>query len=326
MQRHILYLKEAASPRLLLVDGMGRSGKFLAAKLISHFSKVEYFIYHPAIEHIPYLQYLDILTEPAAKAFLRMQIDIALTDRIAGRTFNLREEDASSLLHAPDFDMYKERMNHPDIASAVAAFNSEKRSPFFITHEILPHISLFFAITEDLKVVETVRHPVDMAFSWFNRGWGERFGHDPLAFVPTIEHDGHPVPWFAEAFAVDYIKSTPIDRVLMFVLELIKLCERGLSSISDEQRSCIHMLPYEYVLMNPDGEIDKLTDFLGVQPLKTLEGLIVSENLRGKSTIATTQEKLKHMQERAAPRLVSQLIEAGRKYERLYGLDPVTPQ
>lgn len=317
-----LFLKEALSPRLLLIDGIGRAGKFLAAKIVSHLDRVEYFMFHTPVEQISQMSYLGLLPDSTAQAFLRLQIDIALTDRIAGRSFNLRRDDASCLFHAPDYELYEKRTLQPDLGVALETFNADNRYPSFITHELLPVIHLFFAITEDLKVLETIRHPIDMAYSWYNRGWGERFGYDPLAFVPTIEHDGQPVPWFAATYAADYTKASPIDRVLMFVLKLLKMCEKSLEALSPEQRSCIHMLPYEYLLMDPEREITKLADFLGTQPLDTLAGLIKSENLKGRSTTEPIREKFQQMQEIATPRLIDPLVEAGREYELLYGLEP----
>lgn len=97
-----LFQKESVSPRLLLIDGLPRTGKMLMTKLISNFHRVEYFQYLEVVEHLGILWRLGLIDDPLVRAFLRLQLDLAIYNRAVGRNLNLRRDDSSSLHLAPD--------------------------------------------------------------------------------------------------------------------------------------------------------------------------------------------------------------------------------
>ena len=322
-----IFLKEALSPKLLLVDGLSRSGKMLIAKLVSPLQAVEYFQVAAAVDHIPIVWRLGQLDDDAAGAFLRLQLDYAIYDRVTGRNLNLRYDDSSSILKAPDYPRYAKRPLEPESPELYQRFNEEGRFPFFFTHEILPHIRLFFRVTDDLRVIEVERHPVDLVISWLRRGWGERWGVDPLALIPTAEHAGRPVPWFAVEWADDYLDMRPIDRVISGILTLDDLCRKTLDGLSAEQRRCIHLVAYDMIVTRPRETVEGISAFLETQPFDTLPALITRERLPGPPPSLERQKKLDVIQdtENADPGLATRLIEAGRDYEARWALEPLAP-
>jgi hypothetical protein len=323
-----LFMKQAITPRLLLVDGLSRTGKMLTAKLASHLRRVEYFQISGPVDHIHILWHLGHLDDGAASSYLRLELDMKIYDRVVGRDLNLRYQDASSLHRAPDFPMYLRRAIEPDVditdrIKVMERFKQEGRYPFFFTHEALPNIELFFSTAKLLKVIEVVRHPADLAFSWERRGWGNRWGEDPLAVIPAVDFNGKPLPWFAAEWAEEYLAMTPTDRVIQSILVLTGMCRDSIARLSARKKSCIHFIAYENLLTSTETEIGRLASFLETEPFETIPELMTRERLPAQPNTAAVREKLAALRESASPELYDRLVDAGRAYEEQWRLDPV---
>ena len=325
MPDNTLFLKPTVCPRMVLVDGLTRSGKMLTAKLVSNFERMEYFQAFDVIDHIPLLRWLGHLDDDTASAFLRLEADAAIYNRVVGRNLNLREGDSSNLRLALNYEEYQARTSGPDGAAAMDAFNAQLRTPVFFTHEALPNITLFFRAFEDLRVVEPMRHPVGLAYSWFRRGWGERYGEDPLSFVPAIDAGGRAVPWFARDWADDYLAASPTDRVIRSILTLTDMCKNAIEALALEHRQRIHFFAYERMLAEPETEISAIASFLDTQPLPGFDAVLPREGLPGGPAKGKLSEALSEISANGSPDLIEQLLDVGRSHEERWGLETLVP-
>lgn len=314
-------MKAPLTPRLVLVDGLTRSGKMLTAKLVSNFRRMEYFQAFDPVDHIPILWRLGKLDDHTARAFLRMELDAAIYYRAIGRNLNLRRADSSSVHLALNHDEYSRRADDPDSVGAMDRFNRERRYPVFFTHEMLPNVELFFSIVEDLRVVEPVRHPVDLAYSWFRRGWGHRWGADPLAFIPTLESPGGPVPWFAAEQPEDYLAASPVDRIINGILTVLDLARKICDRLAPERHQRIHFVCYERLLSEPERTIEDVAAFLNTEPLDGIADVLAREGLP--TAAGAPADTLKEFVGQASPENARRLLEAGHHYERQWGLATV---
>lgn len=317
-----LYLKPAVSPRLVLVDGLGRAGKMLMAKLVSNFRRMEYFQASEPIEHIPILWWLGKLDDETARSFLRIELDAAIYNRAIGRNLNSRKFDSSSVQLAIDHEEYARRASDPNVDRVMERFNDAGRTPLFLTHEALPHIELFLPIVSDLCVIEVVRHPVDLVSSWYRRGWGVRYGADPVAFALTIAHGDRPVPWFAAGWAEEYLALSPMDRVIRSVRTLLDMTLEAYDNLPPDQRRQIHFVAYERLLAAPEREIAATATFLETEPMDGMPEILEREGLAASSAAGQIGEKLKQIKELATPENFASLIDAGRRHERKWDLEP----
>lgn len=312
---HRIFLKAPLTPRLVLVDGLTRSGKMLTAKLVSNFHRMEYFQAFDPVDHIPILWRLGKLDDHTARAFLRMELDAAIYYRAIGRNLNLRRADSSSVHLALNYDQYRRRADDPDTAGAMDRFNRERRCPVFFTHEMLPNVGLFFSIVDDLWVVEPVRHPVDLAYSWFRRGWGERWGADPLAFIPTVESPGGPVPWFAAEWAEDYLAAAPVDRIIGGILSVLGLAEMACDGLAPERRQRIHFVCYERLLAEPKRTVGEMAAFLDTEPLDGIADVLARERLPVESSVEERKDRFAELRDQASPGSIERLVASSRGYE-----------
>ena len=94
---------------LVLIDGLGRAGKFFLGKIVSGFENIEYFQYASIFEQIPYLFKLGALSEDAAICLLQNHIDEYHYYRQLGRNLNLRVDDATSIDNSLEKEIYYKR-------------------------------------------------------------------------------------------------------------------------------------------------------------------------------------------------------------------------
>jgi hypothetical protein len=319
-----LFLKPPAVQSLLLLEGVSRAGKMLLGKLVSNFRDVEFFQLVPALDHIPMLCWLGVMTREDAVAFLRLQIDSFSYDRAIGRNLNMREEDSTSLTQALASKAYLERSATPDATAVWEAFTGTRRIPSYLVHEMMPHIDLYFDAVPAAQVIQVDRHPVDLAQSWYRRGWGERWGADPLAFVPVVAHGERPIPWFAAEWADEFCALAPVDRVVRSLAWLRARYKETLLGLPQARRERIFVITYEALVERPRETLAQVATFVGTAPLDGFDTVLKREGLPGKALAPSRAEKQKALQAIMSKESIQLLAAATDEYERQWPAIPVS--
>ena len=97
----------------IIVDGIGRSGKFFLGKILCGLENIEYFQYVSVLEHIPYLYRLGFINEDAAISLLQVNADEHFYNMLVGRNINLRFDDGSSVINSLEPELYDKRAKMP---------------------------------------------------------------------------------------------------------------------------------------------------------------------------------------------------------------------
>lgn len=177
---------------LLLVEGIGRAGKFLLANILNGFEGIEPVQYYSFLEYLPVMTSLGLVERKTAQELLRSEIDIHCYEMLIGRNLNHRKSDKSSIYNALNCEKYLKRSLGPSGLEVVKDFYRQKRYSFFILHEVMPHIKLFFETFKKIKIISIERSPVELVYSWFERGYASRFAADPTFFFNSIFHTQRP--------------------------------------------------------------------------------------------------------------------------------------
>ena len=302
--------------RLLIVDGLGRSGKKLTCKIVSHLQGVEYFQYQSMIEKIAYMWGLDRLDQNDAARLLQVGTEEIIYNRAIGRNLNTRPSDDTSVSHSPDPDTYFNRSTHPDGAAAVDRFNLEGRVSLFYTHSVAQFIDVLFDAFPYLKFVHVARHPIDIAEDWFRRGWGERQGVDPRVFGLMINTDSEPVPWHAADWPEAYKTMRPAERCVESVVRLQRAADAKLDSLPTDRRHQVHRLAFENLLTDTDVQIAALAGFIDTQPEPKMHDLLAREKCPVSSATKMRAGNLKKLEAECSPDVIERLLEAAGLYER----------
>jgi hypothetical protein len=319
-----LYNQDLVCEETLFIDGLSRAGKFLIAKLCSNIKDVEYFQYQPVIEHIPILWFLGLLNENDAAAYMRMSLNMHTYDRAIGRSLNSRKSEGSSILNATDVELIQRREDGPDGPDGVEAFLAQKKWVSFLTHECLPHIELFDKACPRMRMLNIQRHPIDIASSWYIRGWGKRFGLDPLAFIPVVEGQKGPQPWYTIAWQEDYHDLAQADRVINSICSIYDYDKVVMDSYVEKIKDRVLIINYEELFANPYHTIAKLEEFLSSAAYPNMADILAREGCPKDIPLAERKAKFNKLKSSGGSEdSVERLVQISLEYEKKWELESI---
>lgn len=249
---------------VVLIDGHSRTGKSMLGPILSSFEGVEIERIEPILEIIPQLATFGKLERDAAVALLRQELDMKLYDSTISRMTNFRIGDHTGVLNNAFPLRYFRRLWTTEGAPAVERILRDKPVFQVQTHDTLGHSGLYFdAIGGDLRILEIVRHPVDVVTSFFKRGWGERFGVDPRSFKLTFVHGDACVPWYAQGWEDLYLASSPMDRCIRLVDALTRRAHEAHAALTPERRRQVLFVAFERFISDPWRELRRIEGFIG---------------------------------------------------------------
>lgn len=299
----MIHSPELLFPDVLCLDGISRSGKFLLGKIVSNFTRVEYFQYKKMVENIPILHHLGLMEKNVATALFRNLLNMYVYEQAIGRGLNMRAGDASRVNQSSDFIGLADRMRAADGPAAVASLRSTKKYTPFITHECLSLLPFLQDATPNMKMIHIERHPVDIIHSLCQRGYGGRYGNDPLAFDICLTSC---VPWFAQAYAEEYAELSPVDRVIKNVLTLMR------PAMVSERVLVVH---YEHFFSKINEVLLAIAFFLDEPPRQTMPYVLRREGCELRDLAAARSSKFEVLRKSASPALLEELATAAEAYE-----------
>lgn len=307
--------KNVLVKNLVLIDGLGRAGKFFLGKIVSGFEDMEYFQYATLLEQIPYLVKLGALSEDAGVCLLQNHIEEYYYYRQLGRNINLRLDDATSIYNSLEKEIYLKRSNIPyGDGLKKDVLKNTHRKLLFVLHHTLPNISIYYKSYPDLRIINLIRHPVDLVYSWYKQVLHERMSNESFNFWPNIMGNSGPIPWYANDWKDEFENTSGIDRIIKCVSHLITLEKESKSHLSDEKKKQILTIKYEDVVENTHMIMDKIGLFLISRPLNNIAQILNKLNCPRAIPIQDRKKKEKYILSRASSKYISILNEITHDY------------
>jgi len=275
--------------RVVLVDGLTRSGKSILGPILATLSNVEIERIEPIYEYIAYLDSAEKITRDAAVTMLRIHADTHLFDCRLGRNSNFRYSDHSSVFNTPYFLRFLKRVFLKDVGEELK--NVQSQRPYFQvqTHDILSMIDpLFEAFGDDLKVIEIVRDPYTLIYSWYNRGWGKRFSEDPLSYKITCNSSKGIVPWYAEE---EYFDLDEMDKIIHMIHSLTHKVMKKYDSFDKKKQAQVLWTVYEDFVTNSNKGLERIEKYLGESRTKHTIKQMKKENCPRALNMKDREEK-----------------------------------
>ena len=260
----------------MIIDGLTRSGKFYLGKLMSSIIDLEYFINSSELERLIQAGVTRLISQESASTLMAIAFNEEIYRRAIGRDMNLRSDDSSSIHNSWEKEAYLARQESEPGWNAVKKILDSNRYSVFLLHQSLMALEIIKGAIANPYIVNIRRHPVDLVFSWVQRGWGHRYiSGDPLCFEISYQHDTADscVPYFATDWSEEYFQANDYDRV---VKSIIYLTEKESNAIDNcEDRMC-HIY-YDHLLSSPKEEISKVCAFLKKEPHLSMTKVLEKE-------------------------------------------------
>ena len=269
---------------LLFVEGFGRGGKLVLGNVINGFDGVEPIQYYGLLEQLPFLEKFKLIDKKITQEIIRCEVDTHCYEMLIGRNFNHRKYDGTAIAKVPNYKKYLERSGEEDRDKNLKSFLKDNAYSFFMMHELMPNIKIYFETFPDLKVLSIKRNPVDIVYSWHKRDLGKRFGQDSKIFIVPIKGKGGPIPWYAHSFREQYYSLSDLDRIILCVQKLFAMYKNSYAKLPQKLKDRILFVTFEdLIFRHPDQIIAKMGKFLQKKPLPEMASILKREDIPRKA-------------------------------------------
>lgn len=249
---------------LVLVDGQPGCGKTLFTSVIAAMDRVEMLKYSPQLENLCALKHLGKITDDAAEAMLRIEMDLAIYETMMSRNTNFRPSDLSGAFRDVDFWTYVKRLLSKGDELIPGRIKMEKPILHFATHNLMAFSEPVFKSFDDkVKIIEVVRHPLYMiAQQAMNHENWSRINGTARQFHLYIRFKDHQLPYYTNGWEELFIKSNSVERAILEINILFRLTESFKQGLNSERKSQILTIPFEKFVLDPFPYMEKIEKLL----------------------------------------------------------------
>lgn len=252
--------------KLMIVDGIGKSGKSLFMDLATSFETVEKWAFHECLEFIGFAHRYHKISDDMAIAILKTEIDTALYNHMIGRNVNTRLSDDTSLYRYHSPEKYLKRALEPGGAIVYEKVLAEKPIYLCWSHDLICKSDIVFeAFGHHLEFIYLNRKPIDIIYEWDQAMYSNRMAQDPTEMQYCIKYRNTVVPHIALGWEEEYLNCTPSERTVKIIYRSLQynyeaLCvKRNLNNM--------HIFNFEDLLIDPMLSIERLKKIIGMPPL-----------------------------------------------------------
>ena len=325
--KNILDTRPPFVKNLLLVGGFSRGGKLLLANIINGFERVEPVQYHWYLEYLPFLEKFGLIDKKTAQELIRCGIDIHSYEMLIGRNLNHRIYDGSTIFKVPRYKEYLKRSKKKDTDAILKKFRRDNPYSFFMVHELMPNIKIYFDIFPHLKMIDIKRNPVDIVYAWYKRGLLRRLGKDPKIFMVLLKGKHGPMPWYAYGFKESYHLLSEVEKTILSIKTLFEMYKKSYTALPERFKKRILSVSFENLVFNNTNEvIENIGTFLNRNTLPELKSILKREDVprnaahgkwcgKSEERFKCTDCKLEELKMLASVKYINMLTKLKNEYE-----------
>jgi len=306
-------VQENIAKNILFIDGITRVGKSLFSGIIPSLNKMEHIQFFWAIERIVPAVSLDTLDISFAKSLIRTEMNEMAYNIKLSRNVNFRYDDQTGVLNYKDPKLYFNRLNKSEGKGVVEEL---RQTDWFIpiqSHDLMVNLEYLDKMDIDYHMIELFRHPVDTIYSWWQRGWGERFSNDPQSGTLSLVYNDSIVPWYCAGFEEEWLNLNPVERCVHLVLFLTYKSIEQYNKARDKER--IFLITFEDFVEKPDQKIMEICSFLGTTTTEYTKQFVSQSKCPRVINIKDREDKLKEIRSRTSNNLFNEICKISDEYE-----------
>lgn len=312
-------LQENISKNIILIDGITRCGKSLLSNLIPTLKNVEQIQFMVLIEHlIPALSF-GVVKKDFVKSSLRTLMNELAYNCLLSRNLNFRKTDQTGVYNHRNINEYLKRLEREEGDEIVKDLRDKEFSFPFMTHDLMVNLEYLDQLDLDYKMIQMYRHPIDNIYSWFTRGWGDRFDNDPRSFTLSLKYENNVLPWYCSGYEKEWLQYNSMERCVRAAIDLLY------RSIDQHKKAKfpnkIHTITFEDFVQNSNIEMKKISLFLGKDITDSMELYMKKARCPRILKNQDRKNKLQKFKSGISNKLYQELLIISDRYENnLYGL------
>jgi len=306
-----LFVKEL-KVQSIAVSGFTRSGKAMMMKLLSTYDRIDKPSEDIFLEHIYFLHKINKISDQTAKYLLKKNFNILYYFNLIGRNINFKKDDWSSALNYHNPKMYTERLNSTDLNKRLT--NKNKIIYQMMLHTGLNSGKLLLSSLPSLKIIEMVKNPIEIAYSWIKKNYGKNIYNKPTIYAPTCKFKKNIVPYYASGWEEEYLKMNEYDRVIKIITNLFLDREKEIKKLSKTERKRVMIVFFDTLVTQPKIELKRISKFIKRDfTSKTLK-LLTVEKIPRSLFSNDYLKKIKFLKKKSTPKIFKKLIICEKKY------------
>ena len=289
----------------VVVDAQAFSGKGLIGPILGSFARMEIMREGGFTQLFSILYDLGKITRDAAVVLMKTEADSLLIDSLIGRNTNFRVKDSSSVWHNPNPWQYFRRVLFADKTPLLERIENDRPIFQYQTHGQLANFELYYeAFGERLRMVEMIRHPVDLIGKWVRRGYGELFGANPLQMTLCVRYHEQDVPYLALGWEDIYLSASPVERAIRMIESQWNQNYNTYKSIPAMMKEQILIIPFEDLVQHPKPYLSSLEQFIKSNMTRHTSRILRRENcpriLHGRQSLDAKESRKKSFEQQAS--------------------------
>ena len=267
--------------KVVLVDGQPGCGKTLFTAIVAAMERVELLNFSPELENICALRYLGKISDDAAEAMIRIQMDLVLYETMMGRRTNFRPADLSSAFRDVDFWTYAKRLFLKGNEVIPERIKNEKPILHFATHNLLAFSEpVFKALGERVVIIEVVRHPLYMLIQQaLNQDHHFVSSGTARQFHLYIKQGDRQLPFWNVGQGELYLRAKPVERAIYEMHKFFELTEAFKSAFKEKYEGQLLEIPFEKFVLNPQPYMKQIEDLLGTNMTAKTRKVLKKQNV-----------------------------------------------
>ena len=313
--------QEDISLPLVFIDGITRCGKSALSKVVPSLTRMEHIQFAEELELIVSGLSLGGLRTDYAAAFLRSHLNQKSYNLHISRNLNFRPADQTGVVNYKYPKLYQERLTLEEGPKNVERCRNSDHYLPMQTHDLLANIGLIQNLGLDFRMLSLWRNPVENIYSWWTRGWGERFNNrDATNFSLLIEDEEKNVyPWYVAGSHRQTLELNSPEKCISVACEMINRCVEGYQNQADKGR--VLLMFFEDICIDPNLELERICNFLNVETTEHTAPALSQARFPREIVQSQIDEKILAFRNAVRPALFDRLMQTQEDYlSNRYGL------
>lgn len=300
----------------VMIDGPPRAGKSTVSNILGSFERVEIELIDEIYDYIGFLHGLGKIDRDAAIAIHRASADIKIYDLQLARNVNFRWRDHSSVFRSPKLFTYLKRFFSGEHDAAVDAIRRNRPILQQHAHYQLEHVNIHFdAHPETLRVIELLRHPLDLIPAQGHRLYWDSERQPVYNVQLMLRHDGAEVSILARGWEDEYRRLPPVDRFVRMLHGYQLRSHAVYRALPPQRRSRVLVVVFEDVIAHPFECAEQMAAFLHTRTTRATLRMIRKSGCPRLPDVGERDARLAELKHACAPETLRLLDEMISDYE-----------
>ena len=254
--------------KIVGVTGHTRSGKAIMLSTISSFVNFEKVCMNPIVEEAGCLNFIKKLDNSSAKYLMRRSILMKMYYLSIAREINYRKNDVTSIFSYKNSKVYLKRSKLNEGDDTLKKFiNSKPVIPLMI-HDGLLFGKLLFQAFPDIKIIEMIKNPIEIAYSWIAKKYEGGFENNLRTSTMNLGFLNKKTPYYVFQDEKKYLCLNKFDKVIFALNKLEKFKKNQLSKLNSKEKKNILVINHLNFVTKTDYTLKKIKFFLGKKSTK----------------------------------------------------------